>query len=107
MKFDTTLFKKNDPQLAKQVEKLSVFFEGVNDVKISWIDAKVLVKKYSYYLKQIKALASVTKPVGLSENEFYRVYDYIKARLNECNGFRWFMQIVKAANRIYGNVILE
>lgn len=44
MKFDTSLFKENDPQLAKQVEKLSVFFEGVNDVKISWIDAKVLVK---------------------------------------------------------------
>ena len=45
MKFDTTLFEKNDKKLAKRVKKLSVVFDGVEDKKLTWIDAKSLVKK--------------------------------------------------------------
>ena len=35
MGFDTSLFAENDPQLAKQVESISVYFDGMEEVRIS------------------------------------------------------------------------
>ena len=107
MKFDTSLFEKNDKKLAKQVKKLSVVFDGVEDKKLTWIDAKSLVKKYAYYLKQIDMLANtMEKDIEISEDEFHKVYDYLIVKLNETKSFRKFMQIVKAGNMIYGNEVL-
>lgn len=97
MTFDTSLFAANDPELAKQVAELPVYFEGMETVKISWIDAKALVKEASSYKKEIEAFISM-----LSHGKNNVPYYYVLERMAiEKQDFRYFMKIIKYCNNFY------
>ena len=97
MGFDTSLFAVNDPQLAKQVENISVFFDGMDEVRISWIDAKALVKQASSYLKEIEAFVNMLSN-GRENVPYYRFLQEMAIQKHE---FRHFMSIVKMSNKFY------
>lgn len=105
MIFDTSLFEKNDPKLAKEVKKISIYFKGVHDKKLSWIEAKHLVKNAHIIIQEINAFANTKPQNGLDVNEFDKVYNYIKAQLNKAKTLSRFMALIKAGNRIYNNKI--
>lgn len=97
MGFDTSLFAENDPQLAKQVDSISVYFDGMDEVRISWIDAKALVKRASSYMKEIEAFVNMLSN-GRENVPYYR---FLQEMSIENHDFRHFMSIVKMANKFY------
>lgn len=54
MKFDTSLFEKNDKKLANQVKDLGKKLKGEETVPLSWIDAKFIVKRSSVIIYDLK-----------------------------------------------------
>lgn len=99
MIFDTSLFEKNDPQLARQVKNIGKQLRTKGVVRISWIDAKALIKKTSEYFKNVFAFAHMEnwKKDG-------KCYQYIMGLLAEKLTFCRFLQIIKASNILFNNI---
>ena len=102
MIFDTSLFEKNDPELAEQVHKISIYFKGVQNKRLSWIDAKHLVKNALVIIQEINALATTKEE---KYNDCPKIFKAIKNCLNEAKNLNRFMNIIKAGNTLYGNKI--
>lgn len=102
MIFDTSLFEENDPALAQEVKKISIYFKGIKNMRLSWIDAKHLVKNALVIIQEINALAT-TKEAKYKDCP--KVFKAIKDRLNEANNLNRFMRVIKAGNTLYNNKI--
>lgn len=99
MIFDTSLFEKNDPQLARQVKNIGKQLHTKGVVRISWIDAKALIKKTSECFKNVFAFAHMEnwKKDG-------KCYEYIIKMLSEKLTFYRFIKILKATNILFNNI---
>lgn len=102
MIFDTSLFEENDPKLAEQVHKISIYFKGVQNKRLSWIDAKHLVNNALTIIQEINALATTKED---KYKDYPKIFKAIKDRLNETNSLNRFMAIIKAGNTLYCNKI--
>lgn len=96
---DTTLFEKNDPQLAKKVKEIAKRLHMKGIVRISWIDAKALVKKTSKYFKQLFAFDNME---DWKKDE--KCYPYIINMLSEKITFYRYMELIIASNMLFNNI---
>ena len=97
MIFDTTLFEKNDAELAKQVKALERYFNGDKVVRLSWIDAKYLVKRSFAIVYELTKLNELEE----LEHEDRNYYNYY-LRLAQQNFRPWhYYKIAKAANGFF------
>lgn len=96
--FDTTLFEKNDPKLAKKVKAIAKRLHIKGVVRISWIDAKSLVKKASNYFKELLAFENME---NWKKDE--KCYSYIINLLKENITFHRYMRLIKASNMLFNN----
>lgn len=95
MKFDTTLFENNDQQLAMQVKALAKYFKVNDTIRISWIDAKYLVKRSFSIIHEL----SLFNEIGLyAEHEDKNYYNYYL--MLAMKSFRvWnYYKVVRSAN---------
>lgn len=97
MGFDTSLFKANDPELARKIENLPIGFDGMDEVRISWIDAKALLKDGSRYWKQLSAFIHMCAN-GRENVPYYR---FLQEMAIENGDFRHFISILKMCNDFY------
>nr|UWH97323.1 MAG: hypothetical protein [Bacteriophage sp.] len=100
MIFDTTLFEKNDVELAKQVKDLEKYFKGDEVVRLSWIDAKYIVRRsfvIIYELTQFNEYADLEH----EDKNFYNYY--LKLATKDFRPWHYF-KIVNSANRFFANV---
>ena len=74
MGFNTILFAMNDYELANKIENLPIGFDGMENVKISWIDAKALLKDGSSYWKNLYLFVDMCSNVG----KIYRIIVFYK-----------------------------
>ena len=93
MKFDTTLFEKNDSKLAKQVKALEKYFEGNKVVRLSWINAKYMVKRSKAIMYEMSLF------IKNKEDKVYYKYFIEEATKN----FKpWFyLHIIRSANTYF------
>lgn len=100
MKFDTSMFEKNDKKLAKQVKDLEKYFKGNEVVRLSWIDAKFIVKR-SYVIIYELTKFNELEELEHEDKNFYNYY----LRLATKNFRPWnYINIVKSANRFFAHV---
>lgn len=100
MIFDTTLFEKNDTELAKEVKSLEKYFKGDEVVRLSWIDAKYIVKRSFVIIYELKKFNELEE----LEHEDKNFYDYY-LRLATKNFTPWhYHKIVSAANMFFAHV---
>lgn len=93
MKFDTSLFANNDPQLAKQVKILEKYFKGNKVVRLSWINAKYMVKRSKVIMYEMSLF------IKNKEDKVYYKYFIDEAT----KSFRpWFyIHIIRSANMFF------
>ena len=100
MKFDTSLFEKNDKKLAKQVKELEKYFKGEEVVRLSWIDAKYIVKRSFVIIYELTKFNELEE-LEHEDKNFYNYY----LRLATKNFTPWqYYKIVSVANRFFANV---
>lgn len=95
MKFDTSIFENNDPELAKQVKELAKYFKGKKVVRLSWINAKYIVKRSKVIIYEMGVFV---------KNKADKVY--YKYFINEAmKNFRpWrYIHIIRHANRFFNS----
>lgn len=97
MGFDTSLFKANDPELARKIETLPIGFDGMEEVKISWIDAKALIKEGSNSWSELYHFIYMCQN-GRENVPYYR---YLQEIAIENGEFRSFMKILRLCNHFY------
>ena len=100
MKFDTSLFEKNDKKLAKQVKDLEKYFKGDKVVRLSWIDAKYIVKR-SFVI--IYELTKFNELEELEHNDKIFYNYYLKLATKDFRPWHYY-QIVKSANGFFAHV---
>lgn len=93
MKFDTSLFEKNDTELAKQVKDLEKYFKGDKVVRLSWINAKYIVKRSKVIMYEMSLF------IKNKEDKVYYKYFINEATKN----FRpWlYIHIIRSANMFF------
>ena len=93
MKFDTSLFEKNDVELAKEVKSLEKYFKGDKVVRLSWINAKYIVKRSNAIIYEMSLF------VKNKEDKVYYKYFINEAIKN----FRpWFyIHVIRSANMFF------
>ena len=100
MKFDTSLFEKNDKKLAKEVKSLEKYFKGDKVVRLSWIDAKFIVKRSYAIIYELKKFNELEE-LEHEDKNFYNYY----LRLAQENFRPWYYyKIAKSANRFFAHV---
>lgn len=97
MGFDTSLFANNDPQLASRIENLPIGFEGMESVKISWIDAKALIKDGSEYWKNLYMFVEMCTH-GRENVPYYR---FLQQMACDKGDFRSFNKLLRMINHFY------
>ncbi len=100
MIFDTTLFEKNDVELAKQVKDLEKYFKGDEVVRLTWIDAKYIVKRAFVIVYELTKFNELEE-LEHEDKNFYNYYLRLAAK-----DFRpWhYLNVVKSANRFFDGV---
>ena len=100
MKFDTSLFEKNDKKLAKEVKSLEKYFKGDKVVRLSWIDAKFIVKRSYVIIYELKKFNELEE-LEHEDKNFYNYY----FRLATKNFTPWhYLNIIRSANRFFAHV---
>ena len=100
MIFDTTLFEKNDAELAKQVKELEKYFKGDEVVRLSWIDAKYIVKHTFVIIYELTKFNELEE-LEHEDKNFYNYY----LRLATTNFRPWhYCQIARVANGFFAHV---
>ena len=100
MKFDTTLFEKNDVELAKEVKSLEKYFKGDEVVRLSWIEAKYIVKRSFVIIYELKKFNELEE-LEHEDKNFYNYY----LRLAQKDFRPWhYYKIVKSANGFFAHV---
>lgn len=99
MIFDTRLFEKNDPNLAKQVKVLAKYFKGNGVIRISWIEAKFLVKRSRTIIYE---LTLFNKTVTEHEDKNYYDY-YIMLALNNFRVWNYY-KVIRKANMFFDKI---
>lgn len=97
MTFDTSLFEKNDPELAREVAALGIYFDGMEEVRISWIDAKGLVNEYSKDRLEIEMFITMLEN-GKEQIPYYR---YLQLMAIDSGEYRSFIKVIRLANKFY------
>ena len=97
MGFNTILFAMNDYELANKIENLPIGFDGMENVRISWIDAKALLKDGSSYWKNLYLFVDMCTN-GRENIPYYR---FLQEMATETGDFRYFMMILRLANDFY------
>lgn len=100
MKFDTTLFDKNDKKLAKQVKDLEKYFKGEKVVRLSWIDAKYIVKRSFVIIYELKKFNELEE----LEHEDKNFYNYYLRIAQEKFRPWYYYKIAKSANGFFAHV---
>ena len=97
MKFDTSLFEKNDKKLAKQVKDLEKYFKGEEVVCLSWIDAKYIVKRSFVIIYELTKFNELEE-LEHEDKNFYNYYFNLAVK-----NFRpWhYYKIAQSANRFF------
>ena len=93
MEFDTTIFEKNDQQLAMQVKELAKYFKGNDTIRLSWIDAKYLVKR-SYAI--IHELSLFNEMNAEHEDKNYYNY-YLQLAIKNFRVWHYY-KVIRSAN---------
>lgn len=95
MEFDTTLFEKNDQQLALQVKELAKYFKGNKTIRISWIDAKYLVKRSYSIIHELSMFNEIGMCAEHEDKNYYNYYLMLAMK-----NFRvWnYYKVVRSAN---------
>lgn len=100
MIFDTTLFEKNDAELAKRVKDLEKYFKGDEVVQLSWIDAKFIVRRSFVIIYELTKFNEL-EDLEHEDKNFYNYY----LRLATKNFRPWhYFNIVNSANRFFDSV---
>lgn len=100
MIFDTTLFEKNDKKLAKQVKDIEKYFKGDEVVRLSWIDAKYIVRRSFVIVYELTKFNELEE-LEHEDKNFYNYY----LRLAQKNFRAWhYYKIVSSANRFFAHV---
>ena len=100
MKFDTSLFEKNDVELAKQVKDLEKYFKGDEVVRLSWIDAKYIVRRSFVIVYELTKFNELEE-LEHEDKNFYNYY----LRLATKDFRPWnYLNVVKSANRFFDGV---
>ena len=95
MKFDTSLFEKNDYELAKQVKELAKYFQGDATIRLSWIAAKYLVKRSRVIIYEMSVFIKNKK-----DKVYYKYF------INEAmkNFKPWnYIHIIRGANKFFNS----
>ena len=95
MEFDTTLFEKNDQQLATQVKELAKYFKGNDTIRLSWIDAKYLVKRSYAIIHELRLFNEIGLCAEHEDKNYYNYYLMLAMK-----NFRvWnYYKVVRSAN---------
>ena len=100
MKFDTTLFEKNDTKLAEEVKSLEKYFKGDEVVRLSWVDAKYIVKRSFVIIYELTKFNELEE-LEHEDKNFYNYY----LRLATKNFTPWhYYKIVSVANRFFAHI---
>lgn len=100
MKFDTSLFEKNDKKLAKQVKAIEKYFKGDEVVRLSWIDAKYIVKRSFVIIYELTKFNELEE-LEHEDKNFYNYY----LRIAQENFRPWhYYKIAKSANGFFAYV---
>lgn len=93
MIFDTSIFEKNDPELAKKVKSFGKYFKGKKVVHLSWIDAKYIVKRSYAIIHELVLFNEIN-----AEHEDKNYYNYYL--MLAIKNFRvWnYYKVIRSAN---------
>lgn len=95
MKFDTSLFEKNDKQLAKKVKALEKYFKGNKVVRLSWIAAKYLVKRTRVIIYEMSIFIKNKK-----DKVYYKYF--INEAMKNFTPWR-YIHIIRGANKFFNS----